>query len=132
MTVLSPVGGVWPPEGSLANTVGAMQPTVLVTDADQRAAVTVMRSLHRAGYRTIGDSVRRSAAGRWSSACDAGVTVPAPAAGPGYVGALADALRGAMTPMSVATTDASLEALARCRAILGERRQPVRWPRHVG
>ena len=59
-----------------------MKATVLVTDADQRAALAVVRSLGRAGYQVhAGSSRSRSLAGA-SRYCRSHVALPDPLAEP--------------------------------------------------
>ena len=94
---------------------------VLVTDADQRAALAVVRSLGRAGHKVIvGGPRQRSLAGA-SRYCSARIILPDPLTQPGMfaskvVAAVAREKVSALIPI----TESSLLALLARRSELGE------------
>jgi hypothetical protein len=96
---------------------------VVVTDADQRGAVAALRSLKRAGHRTLGTSSVTPASGHWSRACDTRRHTPDPHEGAPF----ADAVREAVEALGAAperalllpTTDIALECLSLHRDRLG-------------
>lgn len=100
-----------------------MSATVLVTDGEHRAALAVVRSLGRAGYRVIvGAGARRSLAGG-SRFAAASIRLPDPLREPAsYVDAVAGAVEVWNPAVVLPITDESLSCLlparARIRAII--------------
>jgi len=98
-------------------TFSRMPATVLVTDGEHRAALAVVRSLGRAGYRVIvGASTRRPLAGG-SRFVTASIQLPDPLLEPGgHVDAVAQAVRQWSSAVAIPITDASLSCLLPARA----------------
>ena len=94
---------------------------VLVTDADQRAALAVVRSLGRAGHRVlVGGSRRRSLAGA-SRYCSARIVLPDPMAEPGkFADEVITAVERNDVDTLVPISEAAMLALLPQRSLLGK------------
>ena len=83
--------------------------TVLVTDAGLGSAVTVIRSLGRAGHRVIADDEHPRSAGMRSREVSVRLTYPSPRRDvDGFVACLADAVEREGVDVIVPITDASI------------------------
>ena len=90
--------------------------TVLVTDVGRGSAVSIMRSLGRAGYRVIAADANRRSAGYYSRHATARVRYPSPAEAPEEtVEALLDAVRRHAVDLVVPVTDEVILPLAASR-----------------
>ena len=93
-----------------------MKPAVLVTDAEQRAALAVVRSLGRAGYPVHAGSARRKSLAGASRYCRSHATLPDPLHDPaGFAAAVALEARHQQAAVVIPITDAALLALLPAR-----------------
>jgi predicted ATP-grasp superfamily ATP-dependent carboligase len=94
-------------------------PRVLVTDAEERAALAAIRALRGAGFRPTAAAFSRPAAGQLSRAASARIVLPDPRSA---AGAFAEALRAALVrqPHTVLLpgSDAALLAISEYRDLL--------------
>ena len=101
-----------------------MSGSVVVTDAEERAALGACRGLTRAGYRVCAVARLRPAATHWSRACAERVTLPDPRADvAGFAEQLGELLRRGRYEALIPGSDASLMAISEHR----ERLEP--WTR---
>jgi predicted ATP-grasp superfamily ATP-dependent carboligase len=93
-----------------------MKPAVLVTDAEQRAALAVVRSLGRAGYEVHAGSARVKSLAGASRYCRSHTTLPDPLHDPaGFAAAAALEARRRQAAVVIPITDAALLALLPAR-----------------
>ena len=93
-----------------------MKPAILVTDGDQRAALAIVRSLGRAGYRVFVCSPRRRSLAGASRHCRAEATVPEALRDPsGFVEAVGRLTESWNIGVLLPVTEASLLALLPAR-----------------
>jgi FAD-dependent urate hydroxylase len=88
-------------------------PTVLITDAQERAMLAASRSLHRAGWAVHAAASERPAPGHWSRACARRFRVPDPRESPAqFVENLARVLDDHGEDVLIPGSDASLLAIS--------------------
>lgn len=101
--------------------VPALPPRVLVTDADDQAALAIIRSLGRAGYRVLAAAGVRRAAGFRSRYTDRALLYPRPSTAPlAFVGWMERAVQALAIDLVIPVSDAALLPLAASRTRLGE------------
>jgi predicted ATP-grasp superfamily ATP-dependent carboligase len=90
--------------------------SVVVTDADERAALGASRGLRRAGYRVCAVARFRPAATHWSRSCAERVQLPDPRENVrGFIDGLAELLRSGRYDALIPGSDASLLAVSEHR-----------------
>ncbi|MHC4082302.1 MAG: carboxylate--amine ligase [Planctomycetota bacterium] len=90
--------------------------TVLVTDADRGAAITVIRSLGRAGFRVIAADAHARSLGFRSRYARERLVYPPPATAPAaFIEALCRAVRSRHVDLVIPVTDVTVHLLARYR-----------------
>jgi predicted ATP-grasp superfamily ATP-dependent carboligase len=99
--------------------------TVLVTDGEQRAALAVVRSLGRAGYRVVVASRRPPSLAGSSRRAGGEVVTPDPLADPGlFLEAIRDAVEDHGVDIVLPITDAAMIPLLERREVLAPARIP--------
>lgn len=113
-----PIGGV--KRGAAAPIAGSLRLSVLVTDAEERAALAAVRSLGRWGHRVIVCSPKTKALAGGSRFSQAEHQVPNPLADPGeYAKVVRDLVRENRIDCVIPISEASLLALLPIRDELG-------------
>lgn len=89
---------------------------VLLTDAEERAALAVSRGLRDRGYRVGGVAGLRPAAVHWSLSCDSRHTAPHPAADPaGFLSALVGLVGAGEYDILIPSSDVAVWVISRNR-----------------